>query len=95
MAVSIGFFLTLQQINVAEAAPKVIHWKFVCDYPAGDLQTDTAVPKLARWIEEASEGRMREKAISEIWPKIAEKDETSAKYIEAIKHYLKDEGEIK
>lgn len=59
LAVSIGFFLTLQQVNIADAAPKVIHWKFVCDYPAGDLQTDKAVPKLARWIEEASEGRMK------------------------------------
>ena len=56
---SMGVFLISQQINVADAAPKVINWRFVCDYPAGDLGMDKAVPKLAKWIEEASEGRMR------------------------------------
>ena len=59
LVLSIGVFLTSQQINVADAAPKVINWRFVCDYPAGDLGMDKAVPKLAEWIEEASEGRMK------------------------------------
>ncbi|MBP1949870.1 TRAP transporter substrate-binding protein [Virgibacillus litoralis] len=38
--------------------------------------------------------RMREKAINEIWPKIAEESERNAKGVELWKQYLKDKGKI-
>jgi hypothetical protein len=46
LVLSMGVFFTSQQINVADAAPKVINWRFVCDYPAGDLGMEKAVPNV-------------------------------------------------
>jgi len=59
LAVTACIFIGFQQGVPANAGSKTINWKFVCDYPAGDLQMDKAVPKLAKWIEEASEGRIK------------------------------------
>jgi len=39
--------------------------------------------------------RMREKSISEVWPKIAEKSARNAKGVKLWKQYLKDTGKIK
>ena len=42
---------TLFNIGSAKAANKTYNWKFVCDWPATDLQMSQAVPRFAKWVE--------------------------------------------
>jgi TRAP-type C4-dicarboxylate transport system substrate-binding protein len=50
---------TLFNIGSARAANKTYNWKFVCDWPATDLQMSQAVPRFAKWVEHASNGRLK------------------------------------
>ncbi|NBB76208.1 MAG: hypothetical protein GVY02_02415, partial [Bacteroidetes bacterium] len=45
-------------------------------------------------LSEEEVKRMREKAINEIWPKIAEKSERNAKGVELWKEFMKDVGQL-
>jgi TRAP-type C4-dicarboxylate transport system substrate-binding protein len=46
-------------IGSARAADKTFNWKFVCDWPPTDLQMAQAVPRFAKWVERASNGRLK------------------------------------
>jgi len=50
--------------TTATAAEKTYEWKFVCDWPATDLQMAEAVPRFAKWVEQASNGRLKIKVFS-------------------------------
>jgi TRAP-type C4-dicarboxylate transport system substrate-binding protein len=58
-----GLFIAGSGTPVA-AAEKTYEWKFVCDYPATDLQMAEAVPRFAKWVEQASNGRLKIKVFS-------------------------------
>jgi TRAP-type C4-dicarboxylate transport system substrate-binding protein len=49
---------TLFNIGTSSAA-KTFEWKFVCDFPATDMQMAEAVPRFAKWVEQASGGRLK------------------------------------
>ena len=53
-----GLFIAGSSTHVA-AAEKTYEWKFVCDWPATDLQMAEAVPRFAKWVERASNGRLK------------------------------------
>ncbi|RJR27593.1 MAG: hypothetical protein C4582_00400 [Desulfobacteraceae bacterium] len=54
----------LTSSNPVPAAEKVYEWKFVCDYPPSDLQMAEAIPAFAKWVEKASNGRLKFKLYS-------------------------------
>jgi TRAP-type C4-dicarboxylate transport system substrate-binding protein len=58
-----GLFIAGSGTPVA-AAEKTYEWKFVCDWPATDLQMAEAVPRFAKWVEQASNGRLKIKVYS-------------------------------
>ncbi len=45
-------------------------------------------------MSEAEVKRMREKAIKDVWPKVAEKSDRSAKGVALWKEFLEDIGEL-
>lgn len=58
-----GLFIVGTVINVT-AAEKTYNWRFVCDWPPTDLQMAQAVPRMAKWIDRASKGRLKIKVYS-------------------------------
>jgi len=45
-------------------------------------------------LSKEATGKLRQIAIDKVWPQFA-KDEDSTKYIETVKQFLKDQGELK
>jgi TRAP-type C4-dicarboxylate transport system substrate-binding protein len=45
--------------GTAAAAEKTYHWKFACDWPATDLQMAEAVTRFPKWVDRASNGRLK------------------------------------